>query len=48
VIGNFASSSYWSSSEVSTGSAFLHGFSSGIQGSGGKGFLANVRAVRSF
>jgi hypothetical protein len=48
VIGNFASSSYWCSSEVSTGSALLHGFSSGIQGSGGKGFLANVRAVRSF
>jgi hypothetical protein len=48
VIGGFASSSYWSSSEVSTGSAMLHGFSSGIQGSGGKGYLANVRAVRSF
>lgn len=48
VIGNFAASSYWSSSEVSTGSAFLHGFSSGIQGTGGKGFIANVRAVRSF
>jgi hypothetical protein len=48
LIGGFASSSYWSSSEVSTGSAFQHGFSSGIQGSGGKGFLANVRAVRSF
>jgi len=48
IIGSFASTSYWSSSEVSTGSALLHGFSSGIQGSGGKGFLANVRAVRSF
>jgi hypothetical protein len=48
VIGNFASTSYWSSSEVSTGSAMLDGFSTGIQGSGGKGFLANVRAVRSF
>jgi hypothetical protein len=48
VLGNFAASSYWSSSEVSTGSAFLHGFSSGTQGTGGKGFLANVRAVRSF
>jgi hypothetical protein len=48
LIGGFASSSYWSSSEVSTGSAFQHGFSSGMQGSGGKGFLANVRAVRSF
>lgn len=48
VIGNFASSQYWSSSEVSTGSALLQGFSSGIQGGGGKGVLANVRAVRSF
>jgi len=48
IIGNFASSSYWSSSEVSTGSAFLHGFNSGTQGSGGKGYLANVRAVRTF
>jgi len=48
LIGNFASTSYWSSSEFSTGSALLHGFSSGNQGSGGKGYLANVRAVRSF
>jgi hypothetical protein len=48
IIGNFASSSYWSSSEVSTGSAFLHGFNSGTQGSGGKGYLANVRSVRTF
>jgi len=48
LIGNFAASQYWSSSEVSIGSAMLHGFSSGIQGSGGKGVLANVRAVRTF
>ena len=48
VIGNFESSNYWCSSEVSTGTALLYSFSINLQGSGGKGFLANVRAVRSF
>ena len=48
LIGKFESSSYWCSSEVSTGTAFLYSFSINLQGSGGKGFLGNVRAVRAF
>jgi len=48
LIGNFENSSYWCSSEVSTGTALLYSFTINLQGSGGKGFLANVRAIRSF
>ena len=48
IIGHFDSSNYWCSSEVSTGTAFLYSFSINLQGSGGKGYLANVRSVRTF
>ena len=48
LIGNFENSNYWCSSEVSAGTALLYSFSINLQGSGGKGFLANVRAVRTF
>lgn len=48
LIGHFDSSNYWCSSEVSTGTAFLYSFSINLQGSGGKGYLANVRSVRTF
>ena len=48
LIGNFDNSNYWCSSEVSAGTALLYSFSINLQGSGGKGFLANVRAVRTF
>ena len=48
-IGDFSSVEYWSSSEISTGYAWLQRFDTGSQfDSGNKGHAAGVRAIRAF
>jgi hypothetical protein len=47
-IGGFASAIYWSSSEYSSGVAFIQSFSTGSQAYDFKDVNHNVRAVRAF
>ena len=47
-LGAFGSDYYWSSSESSSGSAWLQRFYGGYQGDGGKDYWNRVRAVRAF
>jgi len=47
-IGGFTDDYYWSSSEIIDGSVYLEHFSNGFQGNVNKGYVLNVRAVRSF
>ena len=47
-VGGFASSTYWSSSELASNGAWLQYFGNGNQGSYGKGSTLPVRAVRAF
>jgi len=48
VIGSFALSRYWSSSESTAGSAWAQDFNDGVQSSPNKDYPYHVRAVRSF
>jgi hypothetical protein len=48
VVGGFASSSYWSSTEYSSGFAWYQDFAGGYQGINSKGTTLPVRAVRAF
>lgn len=48
VVGNFAVTGYWSSSEIDSAYAWHQGFSIGLQGAGGKNAPINVRAIRYF
>jgi hypothetical protein len=47
-LGGFAAVAYWSSSELSSNSAWAQNFSTGNQGSGNKNFDYRVRAARAF
>jgi len=48
VVGSFASSDYWSSSEDSSDFAWYQDFDNGVQFDGGKIVTVGVRAVRAF
>ena len=47
-LGGFASGSYWSSSEASSGFAWGQDFNDGVQFENGKDDPSRVRAVRAF
>ena len=47
-VGGFSTGYYWSSSEISSTSAWYQNFGNGYQGSNGKSNTAGVRAVRAF
>src|SRR6476646_3473993 len=48
VVGGFSATNYWSSTEVSKGTAWDQEFDGGVQFKDSKSFTLRVRAIRSF
>jgi len=48
IIGGFADTYYWSSSEYTAGTSWYQNFANGVQNGLNKNYTYNVRAIRAF